>query len=151
MKAKAEDGMVKEVNSIEEYSIYSLERSLEGLNYLEADAKACCDNIQNNKLSPAFRQLKTLASNLHSFFVFESDVSSLFAPDGTTIADVNGALQETESSFKSALEKLGSMIAEENIKSIPELINHSLLPVLGRFRSLIPLLKSHIETEYANA
>lgn len=147
----AEEKAVTEINTVEEYSLYSLDRSLEGLDYLEEDAIACCRGIEEGRMESAFRQLANLTSQLHSFDVFENEMISLFLIDTSIISDSQGNLKQAEVSFRQSLVTLGSLIETNRLNAVPTLLRDSLVPALSRFRNLLPLLKDYISTEYAHA
>jgi hypothetical protein len=145
------DKATTNITSVEELSVYSLDRSIEGISYMEEDAASCCTAIEQNSLHNAYRQLITLTSQLHSFDTFEKELSSLFQIDTGIITDSAGNLQGVESSFRSALSKLGDMIENSRYADIPCMLKKELLPALRRFRELIPLIRDHIQTEYMHA
>jgi len=147
----AEEQNSEEINTVEEYSIYSLSRSVEGLKYIQEDAISCCTEIEQNNLNEAYTQLIGLTSQLHSFDTFEHEMSSLLQLEASVISDTHGNLEQTENAFRSSLTTLGNLIAGHDFKSIPAVIKNSMIPSIERFISLMPVLSNYITTEFVNA
>ena len=59
------------IQSIEEYSLFALDRSTDGLDSLCADSRRCGQAINLND-TKVFSQISALAVNLHDFDIFQN-------------------------------------------------------------------------------
>ena len=135
------------IESIEEYALYALDRSTEGLNQLIHDCRQCAEQLSAQ--SPGvIAQLSTLAVNLRDFDVFIKDIASTFEADGALLSDSNGEFQKTEQSFRASLEEFAALLGSQNLEGLAVLLDVELPGVLTRFQSLIPVLKDHIDVQY---
>lgn len=139
--------MMKDIGSIEEFTVFALERSLEGVRQLREQCAQCADLLLRRD-PRAVAEIAGLASNLRDFHVFESDIVNFFqiAPQG--IRDVAGDLEETESNFQQCMNEMLNCLAHQDLQALRELLSHSLPEVLGRFEALLPSLREYIDAEY---
>ncbi len=138
-----------EIDTLEEFTTHCLDRSLEGLESLRRDCIRCGNSLTDMKMQD-FTQLASLCEGLRDFYVFESDVRSMFMLDTEQLRDRRGTLKETEDQFEDSLNRMPNMMGEE---SLPDLTTHlkvTLPGIIDRFQDLIPALRNFIEDEYIN-
>ncbi len=135
------------IESIEEFTLFALERSIEGLQQLITDSTQCAEAIRQNPQT-AMPRLSTLAVNLRDFDVFERDIGSLFGMDGTLLCDDRGSLQETEEQFRAVLDRLLIHLGNQEFDHLSRLLDQELPAVLSRFQDLLPILREFIDVQY---
>jgi hypothetical protein len=138
---------VLNIQSIEELTLHSLDRSLEGIELLRRDSIHCGESLLATPAA-AFASLSELAKNLHTFSVFEGDICSLFQVDTARIRDAKGTLLSVESGFRSLLDMLASQLALSDFSGLSHLLRIELPSVLDRFQDLVPILRNYIDNEY---
>ena len=138
---------VLNIQSIEELTLHSLDRSLEGIELLRRDSIHCGELLLTNPVE-ALGSLSALAGNLHTFSVFEGDICSLFQVDTARIRDVKGSLHSVESGFRSLLDMLTSQLNLSDFAGLSHLLRIELPSVLDRFQDLVPILRNYIDNEY---
>ena len=139
------------VDTIEDYTLYCLDRSTEGIDMLADDARACSDAIDASQFEMARRIFLSLVSNLQSLDKFEYQLCSLFQIDTGTLSDREGSLDTTERAFRATLLDMGSRLETGDLPGLSIVLRKRLTPILARFRNLLPLLKTHIAENYVPA
>ena len=137
----------KNIESIEEFTLFALDRSTEGLQQLADDSRRCA-GLLKIRSPEAFGQLSTLAVNLRDFDVFEQDIGSLFEIDRSLFADGQGSLQSVEENFRAILDRLVTYLDQNHLDALVELLDVELPRVLDRFHSLLPLLRDSVDVQY---
>ncbi len=147
MMTKKDD--VTSVDSIEEYTVYTLDRSLEGLEDLRRDSIRCGEKMTASPFS-AIEEFRGLCQNLRNFFVFEADIRNLFMLDTEQLRDRSGSLKTVEDDFERLLQEFPQLMFTNDFPGLAERLRVTLPGVIDRFQDLIPALKNHIEDEYIN-
>jgi hypothetical protein len=136
------------INTIEELTLHSLDRSLEGLEQLRNECVHCGEALLKNPVD-GLNQISNLAQNLHTFSVFEGDIRSLFQVDTNRIRDGKGTLKNVETQFNSILATLAVRLESHDFIGLAELLRIDLPMQIDRFQDLMPSLRNHIDNEYA--
>jgi hypothetical protein len=136
------------INTIEELTLHSLDRSLEGLEQLRNECIHCGETLLKN-LGDGLNQISNVAQNLHTFSVFEGDICSLFQVDTDRIRDNKGTLKHVETQFNSILATLAVRLESRDFTGLAELLRIDLPMQIDRFQDLMPSLRNHIDNEYA--
>ena len=135
------------INSIEELTIHSLDRSLEGLEILRRESMKCGEGLLSNP-QEGLALFGSLASNLHTFCVFEGDICSLFEIDGDRIRDNKGSLKSVEGRFRRVLDEIATRLGANDLPGLSDQLRIDLPQLLDRFQDLLPILKDYINDEY---
>ena len=135
------------INSIEELTLYSLDRSLEGLEQLRNECIHCGEALLKN-LGDGLSQIMNVAQNLHTFCVFEGDIRSLFQIDTDRIRDSKGTLKNIEKKFNSALATLVTRLESHDFIGLADLLKIDLPMHIDRFQDLMPSLRNYIDNTY---
>jgi hypothetical protein len=138
---------VLNIQSIEELTLHSLDRSLEGIELLRRDSIHCSEMLLSTP-AEAIGSLSALAGNLYTFSVFEGDICSLFQVDTAKIRDAKGTLHSVETAFRSLLDMLASQLGLSDFTGLSHLLRMELPSVLDRFQDLVPILRNYIDNEY---
>ena len=141
------ENAVMNVDSIEELTLHSLDRSLEGLEQLRRDSLRCGNMLLENP-PEGLSLLSGLASNLHTFYVFEGDVCSLFQIDGERMRDHKGNLKSVETRFNAVLNDMTAKLSANDLSGLADLLRIDLPQLMDRFQDLLPRLKDYIYDEY---
>lgn len=136
-----------DIKSVEEYSIYALERTAEGLETLCDDSRACGQAISTGDLQ-AIPKVSSLAVSLHDFDIFQNELCTFLMLNTEDISDEIGSLAETQRKFKDTLDEMATRIGAGNISHLAELLKDDLPDVLTRFKKLLPQLRDFIKNEY---
>ena len=139
-----------EINTFEELTIHSLERTQEGLAQLSEDCKQCAQSFTEDS-SLGMDRLSLLATHLHDFDVFESELCSVFNIDTAQMQDAEGSLKSVEDLFRTHLSELTVSLKEYNLKALIGILGSEIPLQLERFKALLPLVKEHIHEQYMPA
>ncbi len=140
---------VLNIDTFEEFTMHSLDRSLEGLELLRRGCIECGENLVNHFENQGnFEDFTKLCENLHDFFVFENDVRSMFMIDTDRLRDRRGSLKEVEEKFEATLQELPNMLINNQLEQLSECLRVTLPNILDRYQDLLPALKNHIHDEY---
>lgn len=135
------------IESIEEYTLFALDRSQEGLCALQEDCRHCAEALISR--SPdALSRLSTLACNLRDFDVFQKDILSFFEIDPAGIQDTRGHLLAAEGDFRRLLDEFAVSLEAQDFQRIASVLNTDLPAVLHRFAELFPVLRDYIDVQY---
>ncbi|HBA83828.1 MAG TPA: hypothetical protein DCZ95_07025 [Verrucomicrobia bacterium] len=137
----------KNIESIEEFTLYALDRSIEGLQQLVDDCKKCAGAL-HARSPEAFGLLSPLAVNLRDFDVFENDMVSLFEIDRSLMSDAQGSLLEVEANFRATLDRLADHLGQNDMTQLSQLLETELPGVLTRFQVLLPMLRDYVDVQY---
>ena len=135
------------INTIEELTLHSLDRSLEGLEQLRNECVHCGEALLKNPVD-GLNQISNVAQNLHTFSVFEGDIRSLFQVDTNRIRDGKGTLKNVETQFNSILATLAVRLESHDFTRLADLLRIDLPMQIDRFQDLMPSLRNHIDNEY---
>ena len=135
------------INSIEELTIHSLDRSLEGLEMLRRESLKCGEALLSSP-QEGLAQFGSLATNLHTFCVFEGDITALFEIDGERIRDNKGTLKAVEGRFRNVLDEIAARLGAHDLPGLSDQLRIDLPQLLDRFQDLLPILKDYINDEY---
>jgi hypothetical protein len=135
------------INTIEELTLHSLDRSLEGLEQLRNESIDCGEAFLKHP-SAGLSQFSQMAQDLHTFSVFEGDICSLFQVDTDRIRDGKGSLKEVETRFNSILAMLAVRLESRDFDGLADLLKMELPSQIDRFQDLMPALRNHIDNEY---
>jgi len=135
------------INSIEELTMFSIDRTLDGLDALSLDCQRCATAVENNPAG-SVSQLTTLAVNIHDFDIFQTNLSSFFFIDSDVIGDFKGTLKIAEDEFHETLNEMAVLLSAGNMTGLIRLLKDDIPDRLARFRELFPLLRDHIHDEY---
>jgi len=138
-----------DIESIEELTLFSLDRSQDGLRDLIQASGHCADLLRNGASSDGIRHLAELADQLHALEVFEHNVSSLFRIDRSRIRDRNGDLGSATHRFRESLHRLSDCLAAQEITQANTILADGICASLVRFMELFPVLREYIDREYA--
>lgn len=138
------------ISSIEELTLHSLDRSLEGLEQLRGDCIRCGELIAEN-VGSGLGLVLGLAQNLHTFAVFEGDICSLFQIDTERIRDSKGTLKNVETKFNSILVTVAARLEAQDFAAIADLLRIDLPLQIDRFQDMVPILRNYIDNEYIQA
>lgn len=135
------------IDSIEEFTVFALDRSVAGIDELIGQSSDCAHALESGEAG-AFTQLADLAANLRDFDVFENDICSLFQLDRAAIAGNGDNLEAAQICFKEALANIGALLEQGDMRELEGLLRENLVGALGRIRDLMPALREHIYHEY---
>jgi hypothetical protein len=135
------------INSIEELTLHTLGRSLEGLELLRRESIGCGEELLKNN-QKGLEKFREFTKNLRDFCVFENDVCSFFMIDRTQIRDVKGDLEAVENKMNEIMGALSENLSNSDLNTLADLLRIDLPYVLDRFQDLLPALSSYIENEY---
>ena len=135
------------IDTIEELTLHSLDRSLEGLEQLRSDCIHCGEALLKN-IGDGLNRFSTMAQNLHTFSIFEGDICSLFQINTDRIRDSKGTLKNVEKQFNSILNSLTVRLESRDFTGLAELLRIDLPMQIDRFQDLMPILRNHIDNEY---
>jgi hypothetical protein len=138
---------IKNIESIEEFTLFALDRSMEGLQQLAEEGRRCATALKAR--SPdSFSLLSALAVNLRDFNVFENDIISLYEIDRSTLNDGQGSLLTTEEHFQEILNRLATYLDQNDMDLLAHLLDSELPEVLNRFQALLPMLRDYVDVQY---
>lgn len=140
----------KESASIEEITVQSLDKSLDGLLALQTDSVACGQLMLADAAS-GLAEFKDLVENVRNFYVFENDIRSLFQIDGKSIRDSAGDLTNAEETLSCMMNDMVAKLDTQDIKNLAEILINGIPAALDRFLDLLPILRGHIQNEYLSA
>ena len=145
----AHDGVMN-IDTIEDLTLYSLDRSLEGLEKLRRDSLLCGDSCLAGS-SEGLSSLPEFATKLRDFCLFEQEIKSLFQVDTQQIRDGKGHLELVESGLDKAMQALVERLDKQDLVGVSDLLRRDIPKLLDRFQDLLPALRNHIENEYVLA
>lgn len=135
------------INSIEEYTLFALDRSIEGLDTLKDDCRRCSDAI-DQKADDAMSQLSALAVNIHDFDIFQNDICSFFFVEPDSISDASGTLKSAMDDFRETLNMMTAKLNDYDVTGLSGILRFDLPSQLNRFKDLLPIIREHIHAEY---
>ncbi len=139
---------VTDVQSIEEFTVYSLDRSSEGLDALIAECRRCGEAMIGAPIEAMMTYLPPVAEQLHAFQSFEISVSSLFQLEPELIADEKGSLKDMETNLNELLHQLTEMLLASDYGAVSEMLRCDVPQILARYQTLLPILRHYIDVEY---
>ncbi len=135
------------INSIEELTLHSLGRSLEGLELLRRESIRCGEELMKDR-QKGLETFREFTKALRDFCVFENDVCSFFMIDRTQIRDIKGDLEAVENKMNEIMVAIGDSLSNNDLNNLADLLRIDLPYVLDRFQDLLPALSNYIENEY---
>lgn len=135
------------IDTIEEYTLFALDRSQEGIDTLREDCRQCGEALAAGR-PEAFTQLATLAGNLRDFNVFQKDIVSFFSVNSNDIRDARGGLQEAEDILQQLLDEFAVALESQDFTRLAAILREDLPGALLRFAELFPLLRNYIDVQY---
>ncbi len=141
----------RNIDTIEEFSLFSLDQSQRGLDLLLDETAACGAALTGENASDGLEKLYNLVQALHDFDLFENELCSLFNLDRKSFEDSRGTLESNVNLFHKALNDIGSKLEQNDMKSLGGLVTKELSKSLARFKDLLPLIRKHIDKEYVQA
>ena len=135
------------IDTIEDLTLHSLDRSLEGLEQLRRHCIHCGEALLKN-IGDGLNRFSNMAQNLHTFSIFEGDICSLFQINTDRIRDSKGTLKNVEKQFNSILNSLTVRLESRDFTGLAELLRIDLPMQIDRFQDLMPILRNHIDNEY---
>ncbi len=142
------DTNIREVNSIEEFTLFSIDRSAAGIDTLLKDAENCSSLITQDNQKETLNRLSRLTQNLHDFSIFQHDVCSLFEIDNTKIKYGRSSLAAIEQKFRTSLTNLGVKVENRDLGGIQTVLIKELTPALKKMKSVMPVLRNYIDETY---
>ena len=144
------DNNVQNIETLEAFTLYSLDRSQEGLETLVRETRQCGGALQGGlkALPDELARIKALAQQLHDFNVFELNLSCLFQLDRGQFSDENGTFETAMASFREALEDFKVCLAHNDLPSAGLVLNKGVGGSLKRIGALIPLVRDWIDQEF---
>lgn len=137
------------IGSVEQYTIFCLNRSVEGLDSLREDCLECAHAFRAGRSETARRLLKLLVDHLHSFDCFRMDFSRLFQlPE--SLSGENDSFGDLSTAWRTALDGLLKAMETGSTSSIADALSTSMAPVMERYRRFLPVITRYVESEYAN-
>ncbi len=146
METNSENNVVN-INSIEELTLHSIGRSLEGLELLRRQSIKCGEELVEDP-AKGLESFREFTKNLRDFCVFENDICSFFMIDRTQIRDIKGDLEAVENKMNKIMGALGESLSNNDLANLADLLRIDLPYVLDRFQDLLPALSNYIENEY---
>lgn len=137
-----------DIQSIEEFTVYSLDRSAEGLDGLIAECRRCGEAMIAEPIMAMMTYLPALAEQLHAFQSFEVSVSSLFQLEPELIADEQGSLKDVEDRLEALVHGLTERLFDSEYGVVSEMLRCDVPHVLARYQALLPVLRHYIDVEY---
>ncbi len=144
------DGQTREIETIEEMALFSIERTDEGLSKLASDIEACADQLINSR-AEGLKRLPALAEKLRDFDVFEHHVCSSMDINRRECRDEHGNLENHAAEFRKTLDIFAREMESNNLENAASLLRNNIPQSLLRFKELLPLLKYQIEKNTAKA
>jgi hypothetical protein len=141
---------VQNIETLEAFTLYSLDRSQEGLATLVRETRRCGKALQGGlqALPGELTRIKTLAGQLHDFNVFELNLSCLFQLDRARFADDNGSFETATTNFRQALEEFKTRMAFNDLAGSGRVLSENIGGALARIQALIPLIRDWINREF---
>jgi hypothetical protein len=137
-----------DIQTIEDYTLFSLERSRDGLAMLAADAEACASALTAETGEYANRSLMGLMHHLRDFEVFEFEMRSMLQLDSTTIRDDHGSLAEAEEGLRRSCNRVVDALDRGDTKAIVSALRNGIVPAVGRVRDLLPEVSRLVFDKY---
>ncbi len=143
----AEDN-VREVGTFEEYTLFSLDQSLDGLHAMTREARYCGDALR--KGAPEIPKIKALAEHLHQFNMFENNVSAVFGVDRAACADAQGSFESAMTAYRKGLEDFGNSLERGDVAEAGRVLAEEIAASLARIGTLLPSVRDSIAREYGD-
>ncbi len=140
-------GETLQIDSIEQLTLFALDRSQEGLTSLQQDCRRCADLLDINAAGTT-ADLTQAAEHLAGFRVFEADVVTFFGIDSAVIADPRGSLQDAERQYGEALDRLLALLGAGEFIRLADLLRNDLPAILARFQELLPRVRDYVDVQY---
>jgi hypothetical protein len=138
----------REILTIEDYTLFSLERSRDGLAMLAADAEACASAFTAEPGEYANRSLLGLMRHLRDFEVFEFEMRSILKLNSDAIRDDRGSLAEAEEDFRRSCNLVADALDRGNTEAIVSALRNGIVPAVGRVRELLPEVSRLVFDKY---
>jgi len=142
------DTNIREITTVEEFTIFGIERSVAGIAALIEDAGSCSALLEQNNRTESLNRLAKLTQNLHDFSVFENDACSLLEIDNTKIKHGRSTLNIIEQQFRLSLDNLGSKIESKDLNAIRSVLMKEVTPALKKMKQIMPVLSNYIDKTY---
>jgi hypothetical protein len=130
--------------SVELFTIFSLERSETGLDILIRDARRAAHALSNGETAIGLQTLQALIERLYDFRHYIRDVCAIFALSPAQVGDAKGSLLNNADHFRRTLYALSDALEAHDTDKLAQLLNTNLPDTLLRFRELMPQLRTHI-------
>lgn len=137
-----------DVQSIEELTVHSLDRSAEGLEALIVECKRCGEAMINEPVQALITYLPAMAEQLHAFHAFELSLFSMFQLEPELIADAEGSLKNCDEELNQQTQALMHALEKNDFATVSEMLRCDVPRVLNRFKRLLPMLRHYIDVEY---
>ena len=137
--------------SAELFTVFTIERSENGLDLLAADARAAAQKLAADNVAAGLATLQSLIKNLYDFRKFVRDVCSIFALSPALVRDDLGSLAENADRFRGTLYALSDALESHDMAKLIDLLDIALPEVLTRFRDLMPALCARITPHLPDA
>jgi hypothetical protein len=148
MKTAHEDTI--HIETIEELTLYSLDRSIEGLEKLRRESIYCGEGFLAHS-ADVLSRFSEFVKRMHDFYVFENDVRSLFEINGELIRDNKGHLKTIEAGLDDVMKRITVTLDGNDMIGLSDLLRIDIPILLERFQDLLPALRNYIENEYVLA
>ena len=130
--------------SAEMFTIFTIERSEDGLDLLARDARQAAQKLAADDVASGLATLQSLIKNLYDFRTYIRDVCSIFALSPAQVRDAQGSLAENADHFRNTLYALSDALETHDTAKLIYLLDIALPEVLTRFRDLMPALRMQI-------
>ncbi len=130
--------------SVEVFTIFSLERSESGLDLLVRDARRAAQALANGETAIGLQLLQGLIERLYDFRQFIRDVCAIFGISPAQVGDAQGTMLGNADRFRRTLYALSDALEAHDTARMVQLLDTNLPESLLRFRELMPQLRTHI-------
>ena len=136
---------VKNVDSFEEYTLYSLERSSAGLQAMMNEVRACGEAMQRSEIN--IERVRDLAEQLQGFDQFEMNVSTIFGIDRAACVVASGSLEDAMKDFREGLKAFAKNMEAMDVAAAGRDLCVGIADAISRIDEHIPSIKSCVEQE----
>lgn len=130
--------------SVELFTIFSLERSETGLDMLIRETRRSAQALANGETASGLQTLQSLIERLYDFRQFIRDVCEIFALSPAQVGDAKGTMLGNADRFRRTLYALSDALEAHDTEQMVQLLDTTLPEALLRFRELMPQLRTHI-------
>lgn len=135
------------IQSIEELTLYALDRSAEGIAQLSEACRQCGAALELNP-QDGLSKLAVLAETLNDFDQFQQNLMSFFLIDKEQFRDLQGSLTEAEAALHATLNGLPAQMERGDYVGLAQTLAEALPAALARFHTILPHVKDFIHAEY---
>jgi hypothetical protein len=130
--------------SVELFTIFSLERSETGLDLLIQETRRAAQALASGETASGLQTLQSLIERLYDFRQFTRDVCAIFALSPAQVGDAKGTMLGNADRFRRTLYALSDALEAHDTEQMAQLLDTTLPEALLRFRELMPQLRAHI-------